>query len=206
MNATDTNIQNLSHTVLRNAQLDAEKILAEAEEKANEIKQLAQQEREQEYESLIEAARKDSSFIKNKNIASAEAEAQMNWLLRRETLIDQVFEKSAGLLSQVLDRSDYAKIVENLIVEAVFQLNESEAHIHMDETTNQLISDALIQRLSEESGVAIERDKILKEQIGVIAVTPDGHRQYDNTLQARLRRQKSGLRLPVYKILVGEDR
>lgn len=206
MNATDTSIRNLSHTVLRNAQLDAAKILAEAEEKTNEIKQHAQQEREQEYESLIEAARKDSSFIKNKNIASAEAEAQMNWLLRRETLIDQVFEKSADLLPKVLDRSDYAKIVENLIVEAVFQLSESEAHIHMDEMTNELISDALIQRLSEESGVAIQRGKILKEKIGVIAVTPGGHRQYDNSLQARLRRQKSGLRLPVYQILVGEDR
>ena len=204
MNANDTNIQNLSHTVLRNAQLDAKKILAEAQDKANEIKELAQQEREQEYQSLIEAARKDSSFIKNKNIAAAEAEAQMNWLLRRETLIDQVFEKSAGLLPQILGRSDYAKIVENLIVEAVFQLNESEARIHLDETTNQLISDALIQRLSEESGVAIKRGEILKEQIGIIAVTPDGHRQYDNTLQARLRRQKSSLRMPVYKILVGE--
>jgi len=206
MNAIGTNIQNLSHAVLRNAQMDAKKILIEAEEKVFEIKQLARQERETEYQQFIDAARKDSNTIKNKNIASAQAQAQMNWLVRRESLIDQVFEKSTALLPQVSERSDYAKIIENLIQEAVFQLNEAKARIHLDEKADQLISDALIKRLSEESKVLIERGKILKTELGVIAVTLDGHRQYDNTLQARLRRQQSNLRMAVFKILMGERR
>ncbi|MCD6475956.1 MAG: hypothetical protein J7K85_06780 [Anaerolineaceae bacterium] len=204
MNPSDMNIQNLSRTVLRNVQIDAEKIRAEAEEKANEIKQHARQDRDMEYQKIIDAARKKSSYIKNKNIASAEAEARMTWLIRRENLINQVFDKSLELLPQVAERSDYHEIVENLIQEAVFQLNESAARIHLDKKADQLIDDAQIKKLSDESGVKIERGKILSDQNGIIATTLDGHRQFDNTLQARLHRQKSTMRMAIYKILMGE--
>ena len=204
MNPSDMNIQNLSRTVLRNVQIDAEKIRAEAEEKANEIKQHARQDRDMEYQKIIDAARKKSSYIKNKNIASAEAEARMTWLIRRENLINQVFDKSLELLPQVAERSDYHEIVENLIQEAVFQLNESAARIHLDKKADQLIDDAQIKKLSDESGVKIERGKILSDKNGIIATTLDGHRQFDNTLQARLHRQKSTMRMAIYKILMGE--
>ena len=204
MSSGDMNVQNLSRTVLRNVQIDAKKIRAEAEEKVNEIKQHAHQDREMEYQKIIDAARKDSSYIKNKNIASAEAEARMIWLIRRENLINQVFDKSLELLPQVADRSDYQEIVENLIREAIFQLNESEARIHLDKKADQLIDDVQIKRFSDESGVKIERGKILPDQIGIIATTLDEHRQFDNTLQARLHRQKSTMRMAIYKILMGE--
>ncbi|MBN2046415.1 MAG: hypothetical protein JW750_01130 [Anaerolineaceae bacterium] len=205
MNPSDMNIQILSRTVLRNAQIEAKKILAEAEEKVNEIKQQAAAEREMEYRQFIDAARQDSNLIKNKNIASAQAEAQMRWLVQREELINQVFDESLKQLPRIADQDDYAEIVTSLIREAVFQLNDPQAQICLDAKADQLVGDEQISQIAAESGVSITRGEPLAKGTGAVAMTLDRHRQFDNTLEARLRRQQGSLRLTVYKILVGED-
>jgi vacuolar-type H+-ATPase subunit E/Vma4 len=45
----------------------------------------------------------------------------------------------------------------------------------------------------------------LTEGTGVIVETAEGHRQYDNTLEARLSRLQEELRSPVYRLLLGES-
>ena len=204
MDVSTANIQNLSRTVLRSAEQEAQKVLSEAEEKANQIRHIAQQEREDAYHQVIAKALKEADFIRNKNRATVEAEVQMNWLVKREELINHVFEESLASLHKIVDQDDYKTIVEELVVEAIFQLNDETVVIRLDEKANQLLDDANLKKIAGEHHVTLERGDILPEKFGVIAETVDGHRQFDNSLQARLGRLKGKLRMPVYQILMGE--
>lgn len=204
MEASIANIQDLSRTVLRSAQHDAKKILSEAEEKKNDLERIAQQEREDEYHQIIAAALKEANFIKNRNLSAAESEAHMTWLVNRESLINEVFEESIASLGRVIEFDNYQEIVEKMITEAIFQLNDTEVTICLDEKANQLISDSELKRIAKENDVVIMRGEVLENKFGVIAKTVDGHRQFDNTLRARLGRMKSSLRLNVFQILMGE--
>lgn len=58
--------------------------------------------------------------------------------------------------------------------------------------------------MSKELNITIRLGEPLKRGLGVMVETQDGHRQFDNTLETRLRRMKETLRSPVYHILMGE--
>jgi vacuolar-type H+-ATPase subunit E/Vma4 len=51
----------------------------------------------------------------------------------------------------------------------------------------------------------VGRGDTLAQGIGVIAKTEDNYREYDNTLEARLRREQDELRFPVFRLLMGES-
>jgi vacuolar-type H+-ATPase subunit E/Vma4 len=58
--------------------------------------------------------------------------------------------------------------------------------------------------LGQELAVQLELGEPLERGTGVVIVTADGHRRYDNTLETRLDRMQAGLRTPVYHILMGD--
>lgn len=204
MDLSTSNIQNLSHTVLHSAEQEAQKVLSEAEEKANQIRRTAEQEREDAYHQVIAKALKEADFIRNKNRATVEAEVQMNWLVKREELINAVFDQSLASLQTIVEHEDYQKIILGLISEAIFQINDETVVLQLDEQANQLLDDEHLKQIAVEHHVTIERGDILEHKFGVVAQTVGGHRQFDNTLQARLERMRGKLRMPVYQILMGE--
>ena len=68
-----------------------------------------------------------------------------------------------------------------------------------------LADDQLLAEVSEELGVQAKHGTPLEHGVGLIVQTTDGHRQYDNTLEARLERLQNTLRAPVLRLLRGED-
>ena len=58
--------------------------------------------------------------------------------------------------------------------------------------------------LEKDLAVQLELGEPLERGTGVVLVTADGHRRYDNTLETRLSRMQAALRTPVYHILMGE--
>jgi V/A-type H+-transporting ATPase subunit E len=204
MDVSTANILNLSRTVLRTAEQEAKKVLSEAEEKANQIRETAQQEREDAFHLVIANAMREADFIRNKNLATMEAEVQMNWLVKREELINKVFDESLTSLHKIIENEAYKKIVEELVIEAIFQINDETVVLRLDDKANQLLDDLRLNQIADEYHVTLMRGEGLLQKYGVIAQTLSGHRQFDNTLQARLERMKSKLRMPVYQILMGE--
>ncbi|MEE4195007.1 MAG: V-type ATP synthase subunit E family protein [Anaerolineae bacterium] len=204
MDFSTSNIQDLSRTVLRSAEQEAQKVLSEAEEKANQIRKIAEQEREDAYHQVIAKALKEADFIRNKNRATVEAEVQMDWLVKREALINDVFDHSFAALHTIVDQENYQQVILGLVAEAIFQINDDTVILHLDEKADQLVDDDRLQEMAEQYHVTLQRGDVLKDRYGVIAQTVDGHRQFDNTLQTRLERMKGKLRMPVYQILMGE--
>ena len=198
-------MQALSRAVLAEARAEAEQLLADAQTKVEAIRQRAQEQAETESKQILERARQEAASIRSQCIAAAELGARTLRLERREKLLDSVFDAVQQRLSAVQQWTDYGQIVRQLSYEAVAQLGAPSARIRADVRTRAMLADGMLAEIASQAGVELELGEPLQRGTGVIAETVDGHRQYDNTLEARLSRLRGALRAPVYHLLMGES-
>jgi vacuolar-type H+-ATPase subunit E/Vma4 len=205
MKPVEESLRALSRAVLHEAQAEAEQILADAKAKADTVRRHAQEQAGTEREEILAQARQEAEHIRSEAIAAAQLQARTLQLERREKLLDSVFETARQRLPAVQQWTDYDKIVRRLIREAAARLGADAVRIRADAQTQKLLPADVLAGLSEELGVQLQLGATLEHGVGVMAETVDGHRQYDNTLQARLSRQQDALRSPVYRLLMGES-
>lgn len=125
-------------------------------------------------------------------------------LEQREKLLKEVFDTAKQKLSTIQQSNDYEKNAQKLLREALVLLGASAAKVRTDVSTQKLFTDNVLEKMSKELNIQIRLGVPLERGIGVIVETEDGHRQYDNTLETRLKRLQDTLRAPVYHILMGE--
>ncbi len=205
MRTEDENLKALSRAALDEARTEAKQILADARARADNIRQQAQADSETERERILQQARKESDRTRSEAIASAELEARMLKLARREKLLARVFDAVRGRMEAVTQWTDYDQIVREWVLEATRQVGSKEVRIRADGRTRAALADEVLRDLSKEAGVELRLGDTLEGGTGIIAETADGHRRYDNTLEARLTRAQDALRTPVYHMLVGES-
>jgi vacuolar-type H+-ATPase subunit E/Vma4 len=203
--SVDENLRKLARVVLHEANAEAERILAEAKTKTETVLQRAQKQAEAEREAILQQARQEAENIRSEAIAAAELQAQTKRLERREILLNRVFEAARERLPTIPQWTNYDQTARQLVREAANHLGVEEVRIRTDAETRKLLPDDALAELSEELGIQLQSGASLARATGVVAETVDGHRQYDNTLQARLNRQQELLRAPVYRILMGKS-
>jgi V/A-type H+-transporting ATPase subunit E len=204
MASIDENVKVLSRAVLSNVQGDAEQVLAEAKAKAEGIKQRAQEQAEDERAKILEQASVEAERVRGQVVATSQLKARTMLLEEREKLLEEVFDTAEQRLSSVLRGSDYGQTAQRLFREALLQLGSESAMVRADEEALKTLSTSEIENISKELQMQIKMGDALESGLGVIAETEDGHRQYDNTLETRLKRMKDTLRASVYRILMGE--
>lgn len=205
MKSVEERLQALSRAVLSEARAEAKQILADAEIKADAVRQHATEQAAAEREESLDRARQEAEHIRSQAIAAAQLRARTLRLERREKLLDSAFDTARQRLPSVQQWTDYDQIVRQLIREAAAHLGTDAVRIRADEQTQKLLAKDFLAELSKELGVPLQLGAALEHGTGVIVETVDGRRQYDNTLQARLRRQQDELRSPVYRLLMGES-
>jgi len=205
MEAVEKSIEALSRAVLKKAHADAEQVLADAKAQADAAREHAQQQAEKERQEILGRARQEAERIRSQAVAAARLKARTLKLEQREKLLDDVFDAVRQRLPAVQQWTDYDQIVLHLVREAVGQLKAKEGRIWADERAREILAEEALADLSKELGVQLQLGEPLQQGVGVIAKTPDGHREYDNTLDARLDRQQDGLRFAVYHLLMGES-
>jgi V/A-type H+/Na+-transporting ATPase subunit E len=204
MKSTDENIKGLSEAVLNDARNDAEQILADAKAKAEEIRKQAAVQAAAERAKILEKASVEAERLRSQAVSTTQLKARTTELEQREKLLNEVFEKAAQKISAADKNADYEKTATMLLREALTQLGAEAAVVRADKATQKFLSTAALEKLSKELNVKIKLGEPLKEGLGVVVETENGHRQYDNTLETRLKRMRDALRSPVYHILMGE--
>jgi V/A-type H+/Na+-transporting ATPase subunit E len=204
MVSIDENIKVLSRAVLSDVQGDAEQILAEARTKAEEIRQRAQEQAEVERARILEQASVEADRVRGQVVATNQMKARTLLLEQREKLLEEVFDTAKQRLPSILRGSDYEKIAQRLLKEALLQLGAGSVVVRADEETLKSLTTSALEALSKETQMQINIGEPLKGDLGVVVETEDGHRQYDNTLGTRLRRMQDTLRTSIYRILMGE--
>jgi V/A-type H+-transporting ATPase subunit E len=204
MVSIDENIKVLSRAVLGDVQGDAEQILAEAKTKAEQIRQRAQEQADAERAKILEKASVEAERVRSQVIATNQLKSRTMLLEQREKLLEQVFDSAKQRLPSVLRGSDYGQTAQRLFKEALLQLGAGTAMVRADEETLKSLTTSVLEKMSKETEMKIQLGDPLDKGLGVIAETEDGHRQYDNTLETRLKRMQETLRTSVYRILMGE--
>lgn len=205
MKSVEESMRALSRAVLSDARAEAERIEADARAKADAIRQRAQEQAEAEREKNLEHAHQEADRIRSQAIAAAQLKARTLQLERREKLLNEVFDAARQRLPMVQQWTDYDQIVRQLAREAMERLGAETVRIRADERTQAVLADGVLAEIAKESGVQLQLGELLERGTGVIAETVDGHRQYDNTLEARLSRWQDALRSPVYHLLMGKS-
>ncbi|MHC1741169.1 MAG: V-type ATP synthase subunit E [Anaerolineaceae bacterium] len=201
----DENLDRLSRDILQQAQSEAEQIIAEAKEKAALIRRHAQEQAAAERISILEQAQRDSDRIRSQAIATTQLKARTLLLESRERLLTEVFEAAQKKLSSVQQWNDYEAIIEKLVEEAISQMGTSNVILSADPITSKLLTDPLLKKIGSKFDNKIELGESLKNKIGISASTTNGHLNYDNTLETRLKKLSNELRSPVYHLLMGES-
>lgn len=204
MRSLDENVQALTRTVLNETHAEAEQVLAEAQAKAQAVREHAQEQASAERAEILARASKEAERLRSQAVASAQLQARTAKLERREKLLDSVFDAARQQLSDVPQRADYDQIARELLRQALMSLGADTAQIRADERTRAVLTDQVLAEISEELGVQVTHGTPLEHGVGLIVQTADGHREYDNTLEARLGRLQNTLRPPVLRLLEGE--
>jgi vacuolar-type H+-ATPase subunit E/Vma4 len=204
MRSIEEDIKVLSRTVLSEVRSDVDQNLEKARKKAEAIKTQAQEEAEAIRADILANASAEAERIRGQTIASTQLKARTMQLEQREKLLKEVFDTAKQKLSTIQQSNDYEKNAQKLLREALVLLGASAAKVRTDVSTQKLFTDNVLEKMSKELNIQIRLGVPLERGIGVIVETEDGHRQYDNTLETRLKRLQDTLRAPVYHILMGE--
>jgi V/A-type H+-transporting ATPase subunit E len=205
MKSTEESIQALSRAVLSEAHAEADRILADARARADATRQRAQEQAAAERTETLARASQEAERIRQQVIATTQLKARTMQLERREKLLDSTFEAVRQQLPAAPQWADYDRIVRDLLREALTHLGADAARVRADQQTQALLTDHMLADISDELGMQVQLGAPLKQGTGVIVETVDGHRQYDNTLEARLGRLRNSLRSAMYRLLMGES-
>lgn len=204
MVSIEENIKVLSRAVLSDVQGDAEQVLAEARAKAEKIKERAREQADAERAKILDQARVEADRVRGQVVATSQLKARTMQLEQREKLLQEVFDTAKKRLPSIQRGSDYENVAQRLLQEALQQLGGSATVVRADEETLRSLKTGQLENISSETEMQIRLGDSLEKGHGVIAETEDKRRQYDNTLETRLRRMQDTLRSSVYRILMGE--
>lgn len=202
--SVDDNIDALSKAIMEQARSEADQMLADAKTKAEEIRKRAEQRAAEERKAILSRVSQEAERIHGQKIATAQMKARTMQLEHREKLLEKVFDEAQKELVGIQQWTEYPEIAETLLREALMQIRAEVVEVQADEKTLSLLKRGALDKVAKELNTQITVGAPLERGIGVIVKTADGHLQYDNTLETRLRRMKSSLRSPVHHLLMGE--
>lgn len=194
----------LMHSLLGEAQSEAEKLKDKAAKRVEELLRQAQQQVMDEHRVAIADARQKAETRRSQLFAAANQQAQMLWLKKREEILNRVFDCVQKKLPTLVEWSDYPNILRQLVEEAASHLDDKEIRLRADPRSAEHLMDGILDELGRRLKLTLSVGESLPRGTGILAETIDGHQQFDNTLEARLNRMKESLRAPVYQILTGE--
>jgi len=205
MKSVDESIDTLSRAILSEANAEAEQIKNDARARADSIRQQAEKQAAAERAEIIRRAEQDAERIRSQAMATTQLNARTQQLEHREKILEKVFQTAHEQIPSVEEWGDYEEIALRLLREAVVQLRSKRATVRANKAVANLLANGVLEKISTELNVPLKMGPPLKKGTGVVVETPDGHINYDNTMETRLARLQNSLRSAVYHILMGES-
>ena len=205
LKSIDERIEDLSRAIIEEAHADAEMLKSVAKLKVNVVLEAGQKQAEKIRTEILENAKLEAERLKEERLAEVAIKAKIEWLEKREELLETVFQAVRLRCKSLLESDEYPQALQGLIMDAVGQLQSNQVWLHLDSASRSLLDEKSLDVISQSLGVELHVGDDLTDGIGVIAKDALGHRIFDNTLETRLNRQMESLRSDVYKILMGEE-
>ena len=143
--------------------------------------------------------------------AEVEAKAEfirkkkLDWLQKREELLDKVFQELKTKFKDFVHTKAYADGLVKLVTEAVEKIQSDSIILRFDQQSDQLITSEKLEEIANQKGLNLIRGEILEGCHGVFAESEDGRFSFDNTLEGRLDWKRQELRVLASRLLFEED-
>jgi vacuolar-type H+-ATPase subunit E/Vma4 len=181
---------------LKTAETQAENIIKEAKEKAEEIRRRKIKQLEESLNEQMESKLQAAKLIANRMVLKARSE-----------LFDKAIELSKQQLQNLSEEPRYKEALKELIIEASSKLKGKELEILVNsKDANYLMSNVkILEAKASEVKKSPVRLSLSQDSIsclgGAIVKTKDGKQIYNNTLDARLSRVKKEKALEITNLL-----
>jgi len=200
--------EKIVESILSESHGQADKIVKEAEKQANEIIERGNINAQEKKLEILENAHKEADIRFNQIISDAKLNSKRKILEAREELMEKTFQKAEEELKKKgsSDSDDYINSLKKLIKEASIEINGGSLEVFLkteDVTKIEGVLNSIAEEVFKETG----NDTTLKlggtiDTIGGVNIkTEDGNVEVNNTIEARMERFRSLLRIEVAKIL-----
>ncbi len=208
LSAEEERIKQMVDDILKNAKIEADKILKDANEQTKEILQRGQDTAEKEKNSILETESKKVTEIEKQQIASINLQARREILQKKEEEIQKAFGLAKTELQNFHKKTAYAKVLEALIIEGGIALDGGVISIKTKKGDATKIKDltsiakAITKACGNKCTLKISKE-IIDTMGGVILQTEDETITIDNTFEERLVKNERLIRTEVAKTLFG---
>ncbi len=189
----------LREAILADARSAAEGIVSKARRSAEKLKAEAAETNRKAHDAAVEAARDVASKKSGKMAAMTTMDVSRQWLERQEATIDAVLQEAlADAEATEGDRREAS--LQALTREAMTAIGNESCRVRVGKAASSVVTaDWLAAQAQEVFGAeasatyAVELDDSLPG--GIVFVSEDGRKMFDNTYLRRLERMRSELRL-----------
>jgi V/A-type H+-transporting ATPase subunit E len=144
---------------------------------------------EQEYDKIIDEAKKEADKIEKQIVGSSDLESRNKKLVMIDEYVQKVFEKAIEKISKADRDSNYSKLLEKILNESSDALGTTEMIVYTNSKDQPLVKPLL----SKFSGAELSSKTI--DCLGGVEVTSkDGVMKFNNTINARIDRMKPLIR------------
>ncbi len=196
-------VDKIKSKILEDAKVEAEKIIAQAEEEKNKILEEAKKEAEKRRVEILKKGEKEAEMVKNRIIAEAKLEAKKKLLEAKEEIINMAINKLREELYKLPEQPDYKDKLIKLIKDGAISLGGGELIVRLNRRDMELIDDATLWDLEKEIENIAKKVTVLKkgDEVdiigGCIIETSDGLKSLDNSLEAIFERNLNIIRAKV---------
>ena len=195
-------------SIMSDAQIKAESILAEAEKEKETIISEGNVQAAAEKEKILENAEKQAKMRYQQIISEAKMNSRRMELEAREEVIEEAFKKAEDKLKELAssDASEYKTSLEKVIIEAGTEIGGGDMVVLVKESDVTKIKSSIpsIEKsISDKTGTPtkLEMGENINTIGGAILKTKNGEIEVNNTIEARMLRFKKSLRSEVAGIL-----
>lgn len=195
-------------SIMSDAQIKVESILAEAEKEKETIISEGNVQAAAEKEKILENAEKQAKMRYQQIISEAKMKSRRMELEAREEVIEEAFSKAEEKLKEIAssDAAEYKASLEKVITEAGTEIGGGDMLVLVKESDVSKLKGSLpsIEKsISDKTGTPtkLEMGENINTIGGAIIRTKNGEIEVNNTIEARMLRFKKSLRSKVAGIL-----
>jgi V/A-type H+/Na+-transporting ATPase subunit E len=195
-------------SILSESHSQADNITKEAEKQASEIIERGNIEAQKKKNEIFENANKEADIRFHQIISDAKLNSKRKILEAREQLMEKTFHKAEEELKKKAssDSDDYISSLKKLTKEASLEIDGGPLEIFLKTEDVPKIEgalDSIAEEVSEETGnkTTLKLGGTINTIGGVSVKTENGNIEVNNTIEARMERFRSLLRLEVAKVL-----
>jgi len=195
-------------SIMSDAQIKAEAILAKAEKEKESILSEGEVQAVVEKERILETAEKQAKMRYQQIISEAKMNSRRMELEAREEMIEEAFNKAEEKLTEIAssDAAEYKTSLQKMITEAGVEIGGGDLVVLVKESDVTKVKDSLPSIEKEitdkiNTTTKLEMGENIPTIGGTVLKTKNGEIEVNNTIEARMQRFKKSLRSEVAGIL-----